>query len=186
MPLFGYGSRMKSDAFMPTSYHLNLATWHTINAVYAQKSQLALKNMRYDIVDATGIDRLFRLIDQRAGHWLAMQVEASKIELSDIDARSIDLSRIEPNLRADLTRGLFEEAIEPLLVRVRNSVTQLLAQADVPVERVDTVFFTGGSSGVPALRQSVAAMLPNARHVDGNRFGSIGSGLAIEAKKRYG
>ncbi|MNP05024.1 putative chaperone [compost metagenome] len=71
-------------------------------------------------------------------------------------------------------------------MRVRNSVTQLLAQADVPVERVDTVFFTGGSSGVPALRQSVAAMLPNARHVEGNRFGSIGSGLAIEAKKRYG
>ena len=36
MPLFGYGSRMKSDAPMPTSVHLNLATWHTINAVYAQ------------------------------------------------------------------------------------------------------------------------------------------------------
>ncbi|MNZ34890.1 Chaperone protein DnaK [compost metagenome] len=186
MPLFGYGSRMKSDAFMPTSYHLNLATWHTINAVYAQKSQLALKNMRYDIVDATGIDRLFKLIEQRAGHWLAMQVEASKIELTDIEQRSIDLSRVEAGLSANLTRGLFEDAIEPLLVRVRNSVTQLLAQADVPVERVDTVFFTGGSSGVPALRQSVAAMLPNARHVEGNRFGSIGSGLAIEAKKRYG
>ncbi|MGV2464954.1 hypothetical protein, partial [Pseudomonas aeruginosa] len=27
---------------------------------------------------------------------------------------------------------------------------------------------------------------PNARHVEGNLFGSIGSGLAIEAKKRYG
>ncbi|SDI03858.1 Hsp70 family protein [Pseudomonas panipatensis] len=186
MPLFGYGSRMKSDALMPTSYHLNLATWHTINAVYAQKSQLALKNMRYDIVDATGIDRLFRLIEQRAGHWLAMQVEASKIELSETERRDIDLSRVEPDLRAELTRGLFEDAIEPLLVRVRNSVTQLLNSADIAAERVDTVFFTGGSSGVPALRQSVAAMLPNARHVDGNRFGSIGSGLAIEAMKRYG
>ena len=41
-------------------------------------------------------------------------------------------------------------------------------------------------SGVPALRQSVAAMLPNACSVEGNTFGSIGSGLAIEAKKRYG
>ena len=51
---------------------------------------------------------------------------------------------------------------------------------------VDTVFFTGGSSGIPALRNSVSAMLPNARHVEGNIFGSIGSGLAIEAKKRYG
>ncbi|NMZ60485.1 Hsp70 family protein [Pseudomonas nitroreducens] len=186
MPLFGYGSRMKSDAFMPTSYHLNLATWHTINAVYAQKSQLALQNMRYDIVDATGIDRLFKLIEQRAGHWLAMQVEASKIELSDTERRDIDLVRIEPGLVAELSRELFEGAIAPLLERVRGSITNLLNSADVDPARVDTVFFTGGSSGVPALRQSVAAMLPNARHVDGDRFGGIGNGLAIEAMKRYG
>ncbi|SFO71906.1 hypothetical chaperone protein [Ectopseudomonas composti] len=186
MPLFGYGCRMKSDAFMPTSYHLNLATWHTINALYAQKTQLALQNMRYDIVDATGIDRLFGLIEQRAGHWLAMQVEESKIALSDQDARPIDLSRVEPGLVAELTRTLLENAIEPLLERIRASLTQLLADAGVAADQVDTLFFTGGSSGVPALRQSVAAMLPNARSVEGNTFGSIGSGLAIEAKKRYG
>lgn len=186
MPLFGYGSRMKSDAFMPTSYHLNLATWHTINALYAQKTQLALQNMRYDIVDATGIDRLFGLIEQRAGHWLAMQVEESKIALSEQDARPIDLSRVEPGLVAELTRPLFENAIEPLLERIRASLAQLLADAGIAADQVDTLFFTGGSSGVPALRQSVAAMLPKARSVEGNTFGSIGSGLAIEAKKRYG
>ncbi|MDH4583848.1 Hsp70 family protein [Pseudomonas sp. BN415] len=186
MPLFGYGSRMKSDALMPTSYHLNLATWHTINAVYAQKSQLALKNMRYDIVDATGIDRLFSLIEQRAGHWLAMQVEDSKIELTEAKSRRIDLARIEPGLDVELTRALFESAIDDLLVRIRASVDGLLAQAGVSADQVDTLFFTGGSSGIPALRQSVAAMLPNARQVEGNLFGSIGSGLAIEAKKRYG
>ncbi|MCS0514601.1 hypothetical protein M5T37_24205, partial [Escherichia coli] len=159
---------MKSDAFMPTSYHLNLATWHTINAVYAQKSQLALKNMRYDIVDSTGIDRLFRLIEERAGHWLAMQVEDSKIRLTETERLHLSLERIEAGLGVELTRGLFENAVDGLLERVRNSVAQLLASAGVAPGR------------------SVSAMLPNARHVEGNLFGSIGSGLAIEAKKRYG
>jgi len=186
MPLFGYGSRMKSDAPMPTSMHLNLATWHTINMVYAAASQRALQNMRYDIVDPTGIDRLFKLIEQRAGHWLAMQVEESKIALTEHLQHPIDLQRIETGLVAELTRALFEDSIAPLLERIRDSVTALLADAGVGLEQVDTVFFTGGSSGVPALRQSVAALLPNARHVEGNTFGSIGSGLAIEAKKRYG
>lgn len=186
MPLFGYGIRMKSDALMPTSVHLNLATWHTINAVYAQKSQLALKNMRYDIVDTTGIDRLFRLIEQRAGHWLAMQVEDSKIELTEALERPIDLGRVEPGLVAPLDRASFEEAVGPLLERIRASVTAMLAQAGVALEQVDTLFFTGGSSGIPALRRCVADLLPNARHVEGNAFGSIGSGLAIEARKRYG
>ncbi|WP_313741316.1 Hsp70 family protein [Pseudomonas sp.] len=186
MPLFGYGSRMKSQALMPTSYHLNLATWHTINALYSKKSQLALGSMRYDIEDTLGIDRLFNLIEQRAGHWLAMEVEASKIDLTEQPSRRIDLSRVEPALSAELTRALFESAIDGLLERVRGSVRELLAKAGVGERQVDTVFFTGGSSGIPALRNSVAAMLPNARHVEGNIFGSIGSGLAIEARKRYG
>lgn len=186
MPLFGYGSRMKSGALMPTSYHLNLATWHTINALYSQKSQLALGSMRYDIEDTLGIDRLFKLIEERAGHWLAMEVEASKIELTEQVSRRVDLGRVERELGVDLTRVLFEEAIEGLLERVRGSVTELLAKAGVSAGQVDTVFFTGGSSGIPALRNSVSAMLPNARHVEGNIFGSIGSGLAIEARKRYG
>lgn len=186
MPLFGYGSRMKSDAPMPTSVHLNLATWHTINAVYAQKSQLALKSMRYDILDPTGIDRLFTLIEQRAGHWLAMQIEDSKIALSASERLHLSLARIEAELGVELTQAGFNAAIGNLLERVRGSVSQLLGSAGVSVERVDTVFFTGGSSGIPALRQQIAALLPNARHVEGNVFGSIGSGLAIEAKKRYG
>ena len=121
MPLFGYGSRMKSDAPMPTSTHLNLATWHTINAVYSAQSQRQLQSMRYDIVDPTGIDRLFQLIERRDGHWLAMQVEDSKIALTEQDARHIDLSRLEDGLVAELTRELFEGAIEPLLERVRAS-----------------------------------------------------------------
>lgn len=186
MPLFGWGSRMKSGAMMPTSYHLNLATWHTINAVYAQKSQLALQNMRYDILDDTGIDRLLRLIEQRAGHWLAMQMEASKIALTQTDQQTVDLSRIEAGLRAELSRTLFDTAIGPLLERIRECVTGLLADAGVAAKQVDTVFFTGGSSSIPALREGVAAMLPQAQAVEGNLFGSIGSGLAIEAKKRYG
>ena len=186
MPLFGYGSRMKSQALMPTSFHLNLATWHTINSVYLQKSQIALGNMRYDIQDTQGIDRLFKLIDQRAGHWLAMEVEETKIQLTEAPNRVLSLERIEPGLSVDLTRALFEAAIENLLERVRGSVSETLTRAGVSEGQVDTVFFTGGSSGIPALRNSVAAMLPNARHVEGNRFGSIGSGLAIEAWRRYG
>ena len=186
MPLFGYGSRMKSDALMPTSHHLNLATWHTINSVYLQKSQLALGSMRYDIQDTDGIDRLFKLIEQKAGHWLAMEVEETKIQLTHAEHRHVPLDRIEPGLSVELTRALFESAIEALLERVRNSVTQMLNDANVRVDQVDTVFFTGGSSGIPALRTSVSDMLPNARHVEGNIFGSIGSGLAIEASKRYG
>lgn len=186
MPLFGYGSLMKSQALMPTSHFINLATWHTINTVYSQKAQLALKDMRYDAQDTAGMDRLFKLIEQRAGHWLAIQVENSKIELTHADRLSLDLSHIEKDLSAELTRPLFEESIAQLLARIQSSVNQLLASAGVSHEQINTVFYTGGSSGIPALRHSIDQLLPQARKAEGDQFGSIGSGLAIEAFKRYG
>ena len=186
MPLFGYGSLMKSQALMPTSHFINLATWHTINTVYSQKAQLALKDMRYDAQDTAGMDRLFKLIEQRAGHWLAIQVENSKIELTHADRLNLDLSHIEKDLSAELTRPLFEESIAQLLARIQASVNQLLASAGVSHEQINTIFYTGGSSGIPALRHSIDQLLPQARKAEGDQFGSIGSGLAIEAFKRYG
>jgi hypothetical chaperone protein len=62
----------------------------------------------------------------------------------------------------------------------------LLAKAGVRGEAVDTVFFTGGASGVPMLRERIAALLPQARRMEGDLFGSIGVGLAVEAQRRFG
>ena len=42
------------------------------------------------------------------------------------------------------------------------------------------------ASGVPQLRARIAAELPRARCVEGDLFGSIGAGLAVEAARRYG
>jgi hypothetical chaperone protein len=55
----------------------------------------------------------------------------------------------------------------------------------VAPQQVDTVFFTGGSSGVAALRERIAAIVPDARRVEGDLFGSIGAGLAIDAANKF-
>jgi hypothetical chaperone protein len=65
-------------------------------------------------------------------------------------------------------------------------VAQLLGDASIRREQVDTVYFTGGASGVPQLRTRIAAELPSARAVEGDLYGSIGAGLAVEAARRYG
>jgi hypothetical chaperone protein len=51
---------------------------------------------------------------------------------------------------------------------------------------VDTVFFTGGSSGVRMLRERIGALVPSARKVEGDLFGSIGAGLALDAVRKFG
>jgi len=77
-------------------------------------------------------------------------------------------------------------ATRHLVAGIEATVGKVLSDAGVRVDAVDTVFFTGGSSGVQLLRQKIAALLPSARRVEGDLFGSIGAGLALDAARHFG
>jgi hypothetical chaperone protein len=186
MPLLGHGSALLSGAPVPSSYYFNLATWHTINQAYTRKSIGQLADLARDAAEPDKLARLRKLIDDRAGHWLAMQVEEAKIGLSATPVVDLDLDRLSPPERLQIGRAVFETSIAGLVDQVGATVQRLLGEAGVAAERVDTVFFTGGSSGVAALRERIAAIVPAARRVEGDLFGSIGAGLAIDAARKFG
>ncbi|MES2324062.1 MAG: Hsp70 family protein [Pseudomonadota bacterium] len=186
MPLLGYQSLMNNDSAIPSSYYFNLATWHTINLAYTKKIWTQLADVVRDAREPDKLARLQRLIDERAGHWLAMKVEEGKIALSDAGSAALDLDRLSPPHTVQLQRSSFEESIQHLVGAIDQTVLKLLADAGVPAGAVDTVFFTGGSSGVRMLRERIGALLPQARKVEGDLFGSIGAGLALDAVRKYG
>jgi hypothetical chaperone protein len=185
MPLLGYGSALVSGAPVPSSYYFNLATWHTINQAYTRKSTAQLEDLARDAAEPGKLARLRNLIDERAGHWLAMRVEEAKIGLSGAPLVELDLDRLSPPERLQVERAVFETAIAGLVDQVGATVQRLLGEAGVAADKVDTVFFTGGSSGVASLRERIAAIVPQARRVEGDLFGSIGAGLAIDAARKF-
>ena len=185
MPLLGLGSRLRSGSDVPSSYYFNLATWHTINFAYTQKAMLQLKDLYRDACDTVALDRLRGLIEERAGHWLALKVEEGKIALSASPEVALRLERLTPPVDLALTRDGFDRAVSHLVESVEKTVGALLRDAGVAPDAVDTVFFTGGSSGVQLLRERIAALVPQARRVEGDLFGSIGSGLALDAGRRF-
>jgi hypothetical chaperone protein len=186
MPLLGHGSALLSGAAVPSSYYFNLATWHTINQAYTRKSIAQLADLVRDAAEPDKLKRLQRLIDERAGHWLAMRVEEAKIALSDTPDVELDLDRLDPPEVLRVGRDEFTAAIQGMIDSVGATVRRLLDEAGIAPERVDTVFFTGGSSGVASLRERIAAIVPDARRVEGDLFGSIGAGLAIDAARKFG
>lgn len=186
MPLLGHGSELKSGSSVPSSYYFNLATWHTINQAYTKKMAAQLSELVRDAREPQLLTRLQNLIDDRAGHWLAMRVEEGKIALSADESVRLELDRLAPPVALEIARGQFVTAIGTLIDSVGATVATLLAEAGVRPEQVDTVFFTGGSSGVAALRERIAAVVPSARRVEGDLFGSIGAGLALDAVRKFG
>ena len=186
MPLLGLGTQLRSGKDMPSTPYRNLACWHTINNIYARKSVDQLATLRLQSTEREKVDLLMEVIKQRAGHWLAYQVEEAKIAMSEASETKIDLSRIAPGRHVDVTRPDFDDAVGGLVGRIETTVSALLRDAGVPLDAVDTVFFTGGSSRVPRLRESVSALVPQARSVEGDLFGSIGAGLALDASRKFG
>jgi hypothetical chaperone protein len=186
MPLLGLGTRLKSNAEVPSSYYFNLATWHTINLAYTQKTWQQLREVVRDACERDKLERLMNLIQERAGHWLALKVEEGKIGLSDAPTVALDLDRLTPREVLNLQRTAFDAAIDHLVDEIETTVAMLLQRAGVDAGSVDTVFFTGGSSGVHRLRDKIGALVPKAKRVEGDLFGSIGAGLALDASRKFG
>ena len=186
MPLLGLGSLLKSGLEMPSSPYFNLATWHTIHQAYTRKAWANISELALEAREPAKLKAMQNLMQQKDGHWLALQVEAAKISLSNEPVATLDLSRIGAGSEVTLARPVFDQAIDELVGRVGRTVQSLLQDAGLTADAVDTVFFTGGSSGVPLLRQRVGELLPAARRVEGDLFGSIGAGLAIDAARKFG
>ena len=186
MPMLGLGSALKSGLAMPSAPYFNLATWHTINMAYSKKAWAEISELHREAREKPKLERLQSVVRERAGHWLALQVEEAKIGLSNSAQAQIDIGRIAAGETVTLHRADLDRAIHGLVTSVEQTVANLLCDAGVAAAGIDTVFFTGGSSGVPLLRQRIQALTPQARCVEGDLFGSIGAGLALDAKRKFG
>lgn len=186
MPFLGLGSELRNGKAMPSGQYFDLASWHTINLVYTRKAWSHVMDNYRDAADKVKLDRLISLIKQRAGHWLAIQVEAAKIALSGEPQTQLDLGRIAPGETMAISRADFDQSIAKLVGKTEVTVQVLLRDAGVQADAIDTVLFTGGSSSVPLLRERLSELIPGAQRIEGDLFGGIGSGLALDARRKFG
>jgi hypothetical chaperone protein len=186
MPYLGYLAPTKGGGTMPRHYYLDLATWHRINALYTARTLSDLKALRLLAEEPQRIDRMLRVVQGRHGHALALRVEAAKVALSDQDATRLSLADLTGGPNPMLRREGFEAAVEAPIARIRALLHRILLSAGLTPDRIGTVFLTGGSSQLPLLQSTVRATVPSAAIAKGDMLGSVGTGLALEARRRFG
>ncbi|GJE46494.1 Hsp70 family protein [Methylobacterium soli] len=185
MPLLGLGSPMKrADLAVPNAYFHDLATWSSINRLYNPKILREIEETRRDASRPELIDRLYTVVEAERGHSLAMAVEGAKITASDSGAARIDLGWMEPDLAAEIDRPRLVAQTDDLARRVAERIGRCLRQAGIGAGAIDALFLTGGSTGLPHVRAALTACVPAARVVEGDTFGSVGTGLTLEAARR--
>ena len=187
MPLFGFGSAMKRAGLdVPSSYFHDFATWSNINRMYEPRVLADIRQVRQEASEPELIDRLVRVVEEQRGHTLAMEVEDAKIALSDQRRADIPLQWVAPGLRASISRPDLVSHTRQLADRIAARIKNCLAQAGLSSDDIDAVFLTGGSVKLAHVRKAITKAVPSARIVEGDTFGAVGKGLALEALRRYG
>ena len=186
MPLLGLGTHLiTKDLLMPNALYVELATWATINFAYTYKNERQVGELLADAREPEKVGRLLKVLHQRLGHRLAFAVEDAKIALSSTDHAQLSLAFVESGLSAATRRVDFEQAIEARTDRLYRTASDCIALAGLGVDAIDTIFLTGGSSRVPAVRSAIARAAPSARVATGSDLLSVASGLtqmaALEA-----
>ena len=186
MPLLGLGTHLvEKNLPMPNSLYFELASWPTINFTYTFQNERMLLELVAGSREPETVARLLKVIRARLGHRIAFAVEDAKIELSDKSSVSMPLEFIDLALSATATRQDFDEAIAAKTDRLHATALKCIADAGLRRESIQTIFFTGGSSRVPAVRNAIMRAAPAARIASGSDFLSVALGLTREAHKRF-
>lgn len=187
MPHLGYRSPLLRPGLLtPNHLYVDLATWAKINFLYSPAVLADVERLVKEAKYPQLIRRLATVLEEHLGHALAMKVEEAKIALSGASTYDIDLSIVEKGLDAPSTRGRLASAVADPVERLAAMTKDCLRQAGLRPDQVDAIFLTGGSTLLPAVRGAITGALPDARIVEGDKFGAVGLGLTIEAGRRYG
>lgn len=178
MPLLGLGTRLvDKDLPMPNAPYHELATWATINFAYTYRNERELAGLLADAAEPEKVGRLLQAVRRRLGHRMAFAVEDAKIALSVADDAVVALGFLEAGLAAAAKRVDFERAIATETSRLHATARDCIAMAGLDGAAIDTVFLTGGSSRVPAVRAAIARAAPAARLATGSDLLSVALGL---------
>ena len=187
MPTLGYGTPTADGKRpLPSGPYVDLATWHRINRLYTQHLMTELRHTKREARDPERVEQMISIVAHREGHALAAAVEEAKIELTAATASTITFEGEEIALNVPVTRAELTAALRHPVDRIAQTIETTLAAAGLAAERIETLILTGGSTQIPAIMARLRALFPDARFVETDAFGSVGLGLALDARRKFG
>jgi len=184
-PVLGAGSLYKTmmgeQREIPPGVFEKLRRWNELSFLKTRQNMEMLLGYVKSAVEPDKIRSLIHLVDNNLGYRLYRAVEVAKVALSHADRGELVFADGPIDIRAKVTRADFESWIAPELASLGGCVDELLVEANVSASNIDTVFLTGGTAQVPAVRKLFADRFGDDKLRTGDFLTSIASGLALYA-----
>jgi hypothetical chaperone protein len=190
MRALGLGAAGKNGKPVPVSLYYELATWHKINFLYTREEMALAEALQHFIEDRATHTRLMNALRHREGHRIAGAVEGAKIAVADagetmLDLQFLEMSAYAPALTIPVTHAQLCDALATQIAQIVSAALVAVQRADLKPSDINTLYFTGGSTGVKALRDAFALAFPQSEMAQGDKFASVVRGLGITAAKMH-
>ena len=187
---FGAGSTyrtLKGETLpFPKALLAELGVWHHVPFLRNPKTREQLARLRWSCSKPRVIDAFESLIDGNYAFFLFQEIEKAKAELSTSDRTQICFRRAAIDIDEPLSRRDFEEMIERDRARIAECMDSVLAASAVDPGRVDSVFLTGGSAQIPAIRGLFVERFGEGKLKSQDYLTSVAVGLGLTAMQVFG
>ena len=181
-PRLGKGTLFKSiDKILPIPqhYHASFARWHQLAMLKTPEHIRELERLQRASLSPDKIAQFLAVVRNDLGFNIYRAVSDTKVKLSAAQRADFALRLGEIDIDQEISRGDFESWIADDIRRIEQTVDRLLDGEGVQVDDIDSVFLTGGSSFIPAVRRVFEARFGAQRLADGGNFQSVAFGLAL-------
>lgn len=178
LPHLGLGTHYKSMGGkvleLPKHVFNSLARWNELSFLRTTKDYAELQDLSATSDAPEMLARFFHIVDHAKGLDLYDAVSKVKRELSS----HTNAKLIFEKLNIDISREDFEQWISDDLNRINTSLSTTLANIGCAENEIDSVFLTGGTSLVPAVRQMFAKRFGEQKIHVGDEMISVAKGLS--------
>ncbi|PPQ37568.1 hypothetical chaperone protein [Rhodoblastus acidophilus] len=169
---------------MPARYYAAFAQWHKLSLLKSADTMAELHRLARDAERPEEIEHLIEIIDHDLGYELYLAVSKLKARLSSETHAPFQFSAAGLAIETVVARTDFERWIADDVASMEEAVDLALARAGATPAEIDSVFLTGGTSYVPAVRRLFAGRFGEDKLRFGDAFASVACGLALVAADR--
>jgi hypothetical chaperone protein len=169
---------------LPAWIYANLERWHTLSFLKTRDVTNLLRTTQQRALEPEKIAALATIVDHDLGFLLHQSVQRLKLDLTAHEQADFLLDTDPLRLEQPVQRSTFEQWIAPELTLMAKTLDELFTQTQTAPHEVDSVFLTGGTSLVPAVRRIFTSRFGESRVHSGGVLTSVSNGLALIAAER--
>lgn len=181
-PYFGKNTLYKvaPDKYLtvPKSLFSNICSWDKMNFFNGVRIKREIEDYYYFSDNDPKFKNLITLITENLGYSVFHAIEQTKIALSSLNTAPFRYSRLNIEINEVISIEEYEGIISRDVIRISDYLDQFLATNGINTKDIDSLFLTGGTSLVPAIRNLFKSRFPEIPLNSGDNFISVANGLA--------